>query len=957
MSARQKPPSAPSLFEWAAREHAPPPAVQSSQGLPVRRSAPPAELAPGAVGLPPYVQSGWPRVVSYGLGVDSTAVLVLLHRSGIRPDLILFADTGGERPETYAYLDVINDWLRRVGFPEVTLVRYTPVEATYNTLEANCLTHGMLPSLAYGGHMHGCSLKFKVGPMDAAVRRWKPAIEAWARGEQVVRIIGYDDSDADNERRRRFESRGGKNVTERFAYWYPLQVAHWNRARCIEEITREGLPVPPKSACTFCPATKPHEVVELVLNHPDLAWRVIELELHAAPNLVLVDGLWGAGTAGTRGGVPRPGSMSEYILSWMIDGRAYRSAAQSAREGVSAEVSAMPHARRYLTSLEDDRELRALGAMEAEGRAAALALRERFEAIYGEGSVERLIALGQSRSARRRRWSAAKRLVKRIPEIEQEFARVPEASARDRLRRSLATARERLTAAEQEFGDALTRKGGDASEQVMGEGEGLTVVEVSEEEVEDATALPTLFNGPGAPRDRCPSCGASVVPVRPNASAPVPPSFPTAEIGLMTQEEFLAFRNPEGKYHPQDSYQIDIRTMNDNIVHTGTVFSGRGDGINVLRVRDEPDTSGLLFADEHGIVGVLSDGILYHDRRWTPRGPITYRTDRDKYVDLPIASVKRVKYVSEYVGLVNRVAERNLREYPHLIQNLVVKGEPIQIRSEAAPGVNDGATLVALNAKKEIVAMASEEWGATLFRVVDEYRGSGIGQALGRLWYDLNPSFGSGGFTVSGEQNAIRLWGARVREFLDRGWYTELVRSGRITAERVREILADLPDTRRASPLPEPAARSVPSQRDIRFLIDPGVSFIIYDARALDGDQGEHPDEKYIYAYGFFRHDERVGLFLFRIDYDREFRRLATEIALQMARDEGEPLYVGRGYADLVEWEDIPDVRREGDYVSLTKDVFPIKAMSRIERLKRMPVDRYGQREALLVEAAEMKWQ
>jgi hypothetical protein len=37
-----------------------------------------------------------PLVVAYGLGVDSTAMLVEFVHRGIRPDRILFADTGGE---------------------------------------------------------------------------------------------------------------------------------------------------------------------------------------------------------------------------------------------------------------------------------------------------------------------------------------------------------------------------------------------------------------------------------------------------------------------------------------------------------------------------------------------------------------------------------------------------------------------------------------------------------------------------------------------------------------------------------------------------------------------------------------------------------------------------------------------------------------------------------------------
>src|SRR5437868_1048367 len=89
-----------------------------------------------------------PLVVSYGLGVDSTAMLVELARRRIRPDLILFADTGGEKPETYQYLRVIRPFLARAGFPGVTVVRYEPRRASYRTLEGQCLHTGTLPSLA-----------------------------------------------------------------------------------------------------------------------------------------------------------------------------------------------------------------------------------------------------------------------------------------------------------------------------------------------------------------------------------------------------------------------------------------------------------------------------------------------------------------------------------------------------------------------------------------------------------------------------------------------------------------------------------------------------------------------------------------------------------------------------------------------------------------------------------------
>src|ERR1043165_6777789 len=59
-------------------------------------------------------------VVAYGAGVDSTAMLIGLRQRDVRPDAILFGDTGGEKEETYAFLPVMDGWLRDQDFPTVT---------------------------------------------------------------------------------------------------------------------------------------------------------------------------------------------------------------------------------------------------------------------------------------------------------------------------------------------------------------------------------------------------------------------------------------------------------------------------------------------------------------------------------------------------------------------------------------------------------------------------------------------------------------------------------------------------------------------------------------------------------------------------------------------------------------------------------------------------------------------
>lgn len=77
-------------------------------------------------------------------------MLIGLAQRGIRPDLILFADVDGEKPETYLYAPIIRQWLRDVDFPQFEVVRYRPILAPYDTLFGNCWHNETLPSLALG---------------------------------------------------------------------------------------------------------------------------------------------------------------------------------------------------------------------------------------------------------------------------------------------------------------------------------------------------------------------------------------------------------------------------------------------------------------------------------------------------------------------------------------------------------------------------------------------------------------------------------------------------------------------------------------------------------------------------------------------------------------------------------------------------------------------------------------
>lgn len=222
-----------------------------------------------------------PIFVSYGMGVDSTAVLVGLKQRGIRPDAITFADVGDEKVETRDYYGIISEWLAKTGFPPVTVVRYRPqrfkYEPGYATLGENCMTNATLPSLAFG--RKSCSLKWKVAPQERHDAEHPLAIEAWAKGQKVTRMIGYDASPADNKRA---TYAGQKAEHPLYHFAYPLQDWGWTRPQCIAEIADAGLEIPQKSACIFCPATKPDELRNF---RKEYLRKIVLMEARAHDNL------------------------------------------------------------------------------------------------------------------------------------------------------------------------------------------------------------------------------------------------------------------------------------------------------------------------------------------------------------------------------------------------------------------------------------------------------------------------------------------------------------------------------------------------------------------------------------------------------------------------------------------------------------------------------------------------
>lgn len=263
----------------------------------------PSILSAGAPRQVDYLTAGAPPpiVLAYGMGVDSTALLIELEARGEVPDLVLTADPGAEKPATYEYQKLIAAWMAARHIP-YEVVRYVPRRfkhwPPYYSILANVLTNATLPSISLG--RHSCSLKWKVAPQDAFLKQWAPAKAAWACGQKVTRLIGYDASPADTRR----YAHASALDDPLFDCRYPLREWNWTRDRCVARIEAAGLPVPPKSSCFFCGAIRPDEVRVL----PTWCLRLIVLiEVRAEPRLRTVEGLWRRSTK------TKPGKITDFI--------------------------------------------------------------------------------------------------------------------------------------------------------------------------------------------------------------------------------------------------------------------------------------------------------------------------------------------------------------------------------------------------------------------------------------------------------------------------------------------------------------------------------------------------------------------------------------------------------------------------------------------------------------------
>lgn len=209
------------------------------------------------------------NIISLGCGVQSTA-MYLMSSMGILPraDYAIFADTGGEKKATMEYLKWLKQWAKdNNGVP----IRVVKERNLYKDLLEGRNSKGKtffasLPAFTknedgtIGMLQRQCTGEYKIYQVDQEIRRIyglkprqrnKPTI-IW-KGislDEITRMA----MPGDNEKWKTFYypfcqmycGAGGIN-------WFSGTIERMYRSNIIQWFIDNGLPVPPKSSCFFCP--------------------------------------------------------------------------------------------------------------------------------------------------------------------------------------------------------------------------------------------------------------------------------------------------------------------------------------------------------------------------------------------------------------------------------------------------------------------------------------------------------------------------------------------------------------------------------------------------------------------------------------------------------------------------------------------------------------------------------
>jgi hypothetical protein len=215
------------------------------------------------------------KVISYGGGVQSTAMIVLAIQGRIpNVEAALFANVGddSEHPASLVYVrDVMIPWAAERNFPVHELhrtMRDGSTRTLWNEITRDEGRAIKIPVRMDGTNAPGnrsCTSDYKV----KVVNKWLRQHGATKENPAEV-CIGISTDE--------FHRASNRRPEPTQVAFYPLLDLGMDRVDCQNVIRNAGLPVPPKSSCFFCPFHRLQTWQEMRRDEPELFWKSVELE-------------------------------------------------------------------------------------------------------------------------------------------------------------------------------------------------------------------------------------------------------------------------------------------------------------------------------------------------------------------------------------------------------------------------------------------------------------------------------------------------------------------------------------------------------------------------------------------------------------------------------------------------------------------------------------------------------
>lgn len=213
------------------------------------------------------------RAISYGGGVQSTAMLVLAAQERIDFRLAIFSNVGNdsEHPETIEYFNnVAKPYAAQHGIELVELKKTGKgKEQTLweKLIKEDSRSIGIPVRMSDSGApgRRNCTVEFKIKRVASELKR---------RGAtpQNPAVVALGISLEEYQRMRTSSGIPYQTLA------YPLIDLRIDRAGCEQIIAKAGLPVPPKSSCFFCPYHTIAYWKKMKQTHPELFEKSVLLE-------------------------------------------------------------------------------------------------------------------------------------------------------------------------------------------------------------------------------------------------------------------------------------------------------------------------------------------------------------------------------------------------------------------------------------------------------------------------------------------------------------------------------------------------------------------------------------------------------------------------------------------------------------------------------------------------------